>query len=163
MRRRQRGRMPQDWNPWKLATLGILGVIGTGVLAGTVIAHYDSAPAPAAKPIARSVEVRSVRQAASAPTAADIDACNRYASAFAGDRTKDTVTSALIGGAVGAGLGAAGGAIADGGSGAGKGAGIGGLLGAAAGTAYGLNQANQQSSQSALAYRTCMNRRGFVE
>ena len=69
MRRRQRGRMPQDGNPWKLATLGILGVIGTGVLAGTVIAHYDSAPAPAAKPIARSVEVRSVRQAASAPTA----------------------------------------------------------------------------------------------
>jgi hypothetical protein len=155
--------MPQDWNPWKVATLGILGLVSLGVVTGTVIARYANAAAPAAKPVARSVEVHTVRQAVSGPTASDIDACNRYASAFVGDRTKDTLTNALIGGAVGAGLGAAGGAIADGGSGAGKGAGIGGLLGAAAGTVYGLNQANQQSSQSAMAYRACMKRRGFVE
>ena len=167
MRRLRRGPMPQDWNPWKVTTLGILGLVSLGVVTGTVIARYDNAAAPAAapaaKPVVRSVEVRTVRQVVSGPTASDIDACNRYASAFVGDRTKDTLTNALIGGAVGAGLGAAGGAIADGGSGAGKGAGIGGLLGAAAGTVYGLNQANQQSSQSALAYRACMKRRGFIE
>jgi hypothetical protein len=163
MRRVGRGRIPQEWNPWKVTTLGMLGVVGLGLVAGTVIAHYDNAPAPAAKSVARSVEVQSVRHVASGPTAGDIDSCNRYASAFTGNRTKETLTNALIGGAVGAGLGAAGGAIADGGSGAGKGAGIGGLLGVAAGTVYGLNQANQQSSQSAMAYRTCMKRRGFVE
>jgi hypothetical protein len=95
------------------------------------------------------------------PSAADIDDCNRVASASHGSRTRDTLTSAVIGGAAGAALGAAGGAIADGGSGAGKGAGIGGLVGATAGTLYGLNKSNSNDADSARAYRACMDRKGF--
>ncbi len=166
---------PQTWNPWKLVTLGMGVALATALVTGVVVAYYvgnqgsqsesqqtgaggaapvQQAPAPPAAPAQRG----PVK-----PSAADIEACNRYASSVARDRTTETLTDALIGGAVGAGLGAAGGAIAGGGGGAGKGAGIGGLVGAAAGTLYGLNQANQNDSRAASAYRTCMQRRGFTD
>jgi hypothetical protein len=96
------------------------------------------------------------------PSSADIEECNRYASA-SHDATGETVKDALLGAAAGAGLGAAGGAIAGGGSGAGKGAGIGGLVGAAAGTVYGLNESNKRDARASAAYRTCMRRRGYTD
>lgn len=115
------------------------------------------APAPPPPPAAPE------RHAAVRPSAADIKACNRYASSVSREKTTQTLTDALVGGALGAGLGAAAGAIAGGGSGAGKGAGIGGLVGAAAETVYGLNKANQSDSDAVAAYRACMRRQGYTE
>jgi hypothetical protein len=171
----------EHWNPWKLATLGMSVVLVTALVTGVVVASYvgqekksepgeaqpqqaapsqsqpgQSQPASAPHPPAAPHAVRR-------PTAQDIDACNRYASSVAGDKTAETVADALIGGALGAGVGAAGGAIAGGGHGAGKGAGIGGLVGATAGTLYGLNQGKQNDARVATAYRSCMRRRGYTD
>lgn len=125
-------------------------------------------PLPAAPPPAREVAPAGPAAAPAPrahvqPSSADVDACNRYASAAPQGRTQETLTDALIGGAVGAGLGAAGGAIAGGGRGAGKGAGIGALVGTVGGTVYGLNETNQRDAHAAQAYRTCMKRRGYSD
>jgi hypothetical protein len=159
-----------DSNPWKLAALGMGGVLALIIVAGVVGAAYRNAPAaPAEKAVPAPAHrvaqaahpLAGARLAATGPTTADIEQCNREASAAHGSRTKDTITDALIGGAGGAALGAAGGAIAGGGKGAGKGAGIGGLVGAAAGTLYGLNKSNESDTGSTEAYRACMARKGF--
>lgn len=172
-----------QWNPWKLATLGLSVVFITALVTGVVVASYIgqkksepgdaqpeqaslsqsqpaySQPAPPPPPPRSAVEHHAV----SRPTAHDIEACNHYASAAARNKTTDTITDALVGGALGAGLGAAGGAIAGGGGGAGKGAGIGGLVGATAGTLYGLNEGNQNDAKATVAYRSCMRRRGYTD
>jgi len=174
----------QQWNPWKLATLGLSVVFVTALVTGMVVASYVgrknsepsevqpeqtspspsqpaySQPAPPPPPPARAA---AEQHAMSRPAAYDIEACNRYASTATRDKTTGTITDALIGGALGAGLGAAGGAIAGGGGGAGKGAGIGGLVGATAGTLYGLNQGNQNDARATAAYRSCMRRRGYAD
>jgi hypothetical protein len=176
----------QQRNPWKLAMIGMTAVLAAVLVAGVVVASISghnepqaqapqsavpptpadqlAAPPPpqAAAPAPPPPAAAPERQAAVRPSDADIEACNRYASSVAGDKTTETVTNGLIGGALGAALGAASGAIAGGGSGAGKGAGIGGLVGAAAGTVYGLNKANQSDSRAAAAYRACMRRRGYT-
>jgi hypothetical protein len=159
-----------DFNPWKAAMLGIGGVVALAVMAGFVVANYDSlsapttvdeqAAAPPPKEKAPKVATAGDAPAASRPRAADIEDCNAYASG-ARNQTEEAVKGAVIGGAVGAGAGAAGGAIAKGGKGAGKGAGIGAIVGATVGTLYGLNQANQANAQAEAAYRACMARRGY--
>jgi len=194
-----------QWNPWKLATLGMAVVLATALITGVVVANISGrkepqaeepqaqapqttvpptpadeltapAPAPPAQqgaappppqaqlgaPAPPPPPAAPERHAAVRPSAADIEACNRYASSVSREKTTQTLTDALVGGALGAGLGAASGAIAGGGSGAGKGAGIGGLVGAAAGTVYGINKANQSDSHAAAAYRACMRRRGYT-
>ncbi len=194
-----------SWNPWKLATFGVLIVLTTALVTGVVVANYvgkhsapsasnnasdvaavapqpplpnSGAPLPpsssagdlppnppqnvAPNPPQSASEPARPSGAAARPSRHDIKVCNRYA-ASARHHTEDTLKDALFGGALGAGLGAAGGAIAGGGSGAGKGAGIGGLVGVAGGTLYGLNQANQSDEKAAVAYRTCMKRRGYVD
>lgn len=147
-------------NPWKITAIGMAVVFATALITGIVVANWSG------QEKAKEVTVtppRPVPYEAARPSASDIDACNRYATAVAGDKTTEVVKDALIGGVVGAGVGAAGGAIAGGGSGAGKGAGIGGLVGATAGTLYGLNDVKQNDGRYAVAYRTCMKRRGFIE
>jgi len=171
-----RREMKPESNPWKWAALGLGGIAALAIVAGAITATYHpgnnppaahvpaaSAPAPrrAAAPAPRSVAGDAPLHARSGPSTADIEDCNREASATHGSRTRDVLTDAVIGGAAGAALGAAGGAIADGGSGAGKGAGIGGLVGAAGGTLYGLNKTNSNSADSAQAYRVCMERKGY--
>jgi hypothetical protein len=175
----------EQWNPWKLATLGMSVVFVTALVTGVVVASYvgqqkksepgESQPEqaepqsqPAYSPAGQSQPgpappAPAAQHAAVRPTAPDIEACNHYASSVARDRTTETLGDALVGGALGAGLGAAGGAIAGGGRGAGKGAGIGGLVGATAGTLYGLNQGNQNDAKAAVAYRSCMRRRGYTD
>ena len=174
----------EQWNPWKMATIGLAVVITTAVVTGLVVGNWtrdgndQSPPRPAkkesTKPGTSSTSGAMVRSAAPAqtpvprvaatPPVSDVEACNRYAkSAAAGsaeDKTKDVLTKAVIGGALGAGVGAAGGAIAGGGGGAGKGAAIGGIVGATAGTLYGLNEANQKDARAVEAYRACMRGRG---
>ena len=174
-----------NWNPWKIATIGLLLVIGTALTTGVVVAYYagssktepeQSAPAPEPAPPQPGMPAPPqaavpppppaeppMAYARSEPSRADIKACNRYAQNVAHQKTQETLTDGLLGGALGAGLGAAGGAIAGGGGGAGKGAGIGALVGAAGGTLYGLNQANQSDARVAQAYRACMKRRGYSD
>ena len=139
----------------------IFGTLIIAVIAmlGTARASTEIDPAQA-KPPARGAAPIVV--AGANPPQAEIDECNREANAVQGDRTKNTVTDAVIGGAGGAGLGAAGGAIAGGGGGAGKGAGIGALVGAAAGTLYGLSSSNQDA-ESSRTYRACMQRKGYAD
>ncbi len=36
----------QQWNPWKLATIGILMVLATALLTGVVVAHYAGSDTP---------------------------------------------------------------------------------------------------------------------
>jgi hypothetical protein len=152
--------LDERWNPWKLATLGLLVTLATALVTGVVVANYagNQSSEPAGAPHQERVQHAAVR-----PSAADIEACNEYASSVGRDRTKETLTDALLGGVVGAGVGAAGGAIADGGGGAGKGAGIGGLVGATAGTLYGLKGTREHDGRAAAAYRACMKGRGFVD
>jgi hypothetical protein len=120
-----------------------------------------AAPAPA-RPAGAGRVASNQSLRGPVPTALDVDTCNAYAKAHAGDKTVETVTDALIGAVAGAGVGAAGGAIAGGGKGAGKGAGIGGVVGAAAGTLYGLNEARSHEAQYVDAYRMCMKGRGYT-
>ncbi len=175
-----------DWNPWKVAAIGIAVVVTTVLVTAVVVGNWGSresqeatkpppipsnaktttghvattAPAPAQ---ASAPAPAAARATARTPSAADIEACNRYAkSVTTSDTTRDVLTKGVIGGALGAGVGAAGGAIAGGGKGAGKGAAVGGIVGATAGTLYGLNEANKTDDRSVDAYRACMRERGYT-
>ncbi|MBI3015954.1 MAG: hypothetical protein HYY65_13065, partial [Candidatus Tectomicrobia bacterium] len=109
------------WNPWKMTAIGMALVVVTALVTGLVVASRSQkkeAPVP-------TVSRQPARQAAPRPTATDIAACNEYAKSVAGDKTAQTVTDALIGGALGAGVGAATGEIAGGGRRTGRGAAIG--------------------------------------
>jgi len=145
------------WNPWKMTAIGMGLVAVTALVTGLVVASLNHKEQPKPVPTASR---QPVHRAAPTPTAANITACNDYARSIAGDKTTQTVTDAVIGGALGAGVGAATGAIAGGGKRTGKGAAIGGLAGVTAGTLYGINQANANDARYAEAYRACMRGRG---
>jgi hypothetical protein len=176
-----------EWNPWKVAVIGIAVVVTTVLVTAAVVGNWGNreasmgatkpapiasnpktttrhgattAPAPAqAQAPAPATALATTRT----PSAADIEACNQHAkSVTTSDTAKDVLTKGVIGGALGAGVGAAGGAIAGGGKGAGKGAAIGGVVGATAGTIFGLNDANKADDRSVEAYRACMRERGYT-
>jgi hypothetical protein len=160
------------YNPWKLTTIGLALVIVTALITGLVVASWNREPekqaavtAPAAvprPPTASPVPSAPPRRMATAPSPAEVEACNAQANTRASDKAIEVVKDAAIGGAVGAGVGAAGGAIAGGGKTAGKGAGIGGILGLAAGTLYGLNETKSHDARYVEAYRACMKERGHI-
>ena len=125
------------------------------------VASAETSPPPAAAPPQPPAQDPGYRSAPARPTSADVEACNRYASAQQ-SKTTEAVKDGVIGGVLGAALGAAGGAIAGGGGGAGKGAAIGGLVGVAGGSLYGINSANQTNQRAQAAYRECMDRRGYA-
>lgn len=148
-----------DWGPWKMTTIGLLLVIATALVTGLVVASWNGNSKQQPVTSLRG----SMRPVAVTPTASDIDACNQYAKAQAGNTTTETLKDALIGGALGAGVGAAGGAIAGkGGKDVGKGAAVGGLVGATAGTLYGLNEGGKNDARYVEAYRVCMRGRGYT-
>lgn len=151
------------WNPWKMTAIGMALVIITALVTGLVVANW---PGKNGKEEAQTVPARRataarVHRVVATPSAADIEACDRYARSVAGSRTSDVLSDALIGGAVGAGVGAAGGAIAGGGKNVGKGAAIGGLAGATAGTIHGLSKPSTSDPRYVEAYRSCLRGRGF--
>jgi len=145
-----------NWNPWRMTAIGMALVIVTGLVTGLVVANWSGK-----EPATPAGMASGARHVAVTPTAADVDACNRYAKSTSGDKTTQLLKDAVIGGVVGAGVGAAGGAIAGGGKGAGKGAAIGGIVGATAGTLYGINENNKNDTRSVEAYRACMRGRGY--
>jgi hypothetical protein len=122
-----------NWNPWKLATIGIAVVITTALVTSLVVANWSGNATPISEP--------------PKPMAATPGEAPRNGTGVRTNRAvpkhsngADVLEKAVIGGALGAGVGAAGGAIAGGGKGAGKGAAIGGIVGATAGTLYGLHE-----------------------
>ena len=160
-----------DWNPWKLTTIGMALVGVTALVTGLVVAQWSGGPAErtavsakAEAPAARRAESAAPAAASKVPTQAVIDACHQSAATQVGQRNKtvEVVKDGAIGAAVGAAVGAAGGAIADGGSGAGKGAAIGGILGAGGGSLYGLNDNQKHDQRYREAYSACMRSRGYT-
>jgi hypothetical protein len=154
--------MAEDtWNPWKMTAVGMMLVVATAVITGLVVASWGpkegTTPASSSSATAR----RAAEPIARTPSQADVDACNQYAKAQAGNKAIEVVKDGASGAVAGATVGAAGGAIADGGTGAGKGAAIGGIVGATAGTLYGLNETKKNDARYVEAYRACMKGRGF--
>ena len=142
-------------NPWKLATLGLVTVLVTGLSTGvttaylmrpTAAAEPETVPPATARyavatttaPVAAPAPVRraAVRPVAMSDAPYDCDT--------GGERAWRIAKPGLIGTLLGAGAGAAGGAIANGGKAAGKGAIIGGLAGAALGAGYGAYKTKQE-------------------
>src|SRR5881296_3107648 len=151
-----------NWNPWKVTAIAMALMMSTALVAGLVVANRvgtENETKVVATTPTTSAPAAGVARTPLIPTQAVVDACNRYASAHAGnrDKTADTVKNAAVGAAVGA----AGGAIADGGKSAGKGAAIGGVLGAGGGTLYGLNENKKHDERYREAYGSCMRSRGY--
>jgi hypothetical protein len=148
------------WNPWKMTAIGMMLVVATAVVTSLVVAGWgpktDTVASSPSAPVRRAAPPLS-----RTPSQADVDACNQYAKAQAGDKAIEVVKDGAVGAVAGAAVGAAGGAIADGGKGAGKGAAIGGIVGATAGTLYGLNETKKNDARYVEAYRACMKGRGF--
>jgi uncharacterized protein YcfJ len=139
----------EGMNPWKLATLAIVGGLAGAIASGIVVASVRDAN-PSLETVAvetAAVEVQQQRR----------EDCSRYAAGTHTD-AKRVVKTGLVGTVIGAGVGAAGGAIVDGGNGAGKGAGVGALVGAAGGTVYGLNEESKKKDAAHRAYEACLAR-----
>jgi hypothetical protein len=169
-----------EWNPWKVTTLGLVLVVATALITGVVVARWSggdrsavtsepTTSAPAASVATQAAPATSVAPPphavaeAGPPSQSAIEACNRRAAEQSGARDKawDTAKDAGIGAVGGAAVGALGGAIAGGGKGAGKGAAIGGLVGAGGGTLYGLNENKKHDERYRAAYAACMHSRGY--
>src|SRR5919108_4934738 len=147
-----------QYNPWKLATIG-LALMGTTALGTGLTTAWMMRPTAAATAQETAVTPPTpvARMAPSAPSYSVTPAVQRTTPAPVtrvatpvrpvsttaadcgtnGDRVMRIAKPGLIGALLGAGAGAATGAIANGGKAAGKGALIGGLAGTAAGAGYG--------------------------
>ena len=123
----------------------VVGVVITGLLvagwgprAGLEALFSPVVPAPPAEAPARA--------ASHSPSPTDVEACNQYANAQAGDKAIVVVKE---------------GAAGEAGRGAGKGAVNGGMVSAAAGTLHGINERKRNDARYVEAYRACMKGRGF--
>jgi len=128
------------WTPWKMTAVGMMLVVAVAVVTGLVVAGWGPRPDPAAS----SASVAGERVAAlgsAIPAQADVDACNQFAKAQAGDKAIEVVK--------------------DGGAGPGKGVANGGIVAPTAGTLYGLNESKKNDARYVEAYRACMKGRGF--
>ena len=140
-------------NPRKTTALGIALVVAAAVIAALLVAGWGSragleallssmmSPAPAEAP----VNMAPAQMVAQSPSPADVEACNQYAKAQAGDKTIEVVKE---------------GAAAEAGRGPGKGVVNGGMV-AAAGTLKGINERKKNDARYVEAYRACMKGRGF--
>ena len=110
--------MDSSWNnPWKLTAIGMALVIVTAVVTGIVVANWTGTKAaeqmanttaamkPPATPAAPTAHVAtSPRPAATVPTQAAVDACNKYAATPPSqrDKTIEVVKDVATGSAGGA-------------------------------------------------------------
>ena len=128
-------------HPWRMTAIGMAVVVVTAVIAGFLVAGWGPraglealfSPVVSAPPAASPPKV-----VAQSPAPADVEACNQYAKAQAGDKAIEVVKE-----------------------GAGKGAVNGGIVSAAAGTLYGIDERKRNDTRYVEAYRACMKGRGF--
>ena len=141
---------PEDTRHRSTMTIGMTLVVVTAVFAGLLVAGWGPragleaflspviSPAPPAEAPAKVV--------AQSPSPADVEACNQYAKAQAGDKAIEVVKE---------------GAAAEAGRGAGRGVANSGMVTAAAGTLQGINERKKNDARYVEAYRACMKGRGF--
>jgi len=128
-------------HPWRMTTIGMALLVVTAVIAGFLVAGWGPraglealfSPVIPAPPAASHPKV-----VAQSPAPADVEACNQYAKAQAGDKAIEVVKE-----------------------GAGKGAVNGGMVSAAAGTLHGIDERKKNDARYVEAYRACMKGRGF--
>jgi hypothetical protein len=128
------------WTPWKMTAVGMMLVVATAVVTGLVVAGWGPRPDPLASSSSVSGD-RAAPLGSVVPAQADVDTCNQFAKAQAGDKAIEVVK--------------------DGGAGPGKGVGNGGKVAPTAGTLYGLNETKKNDARYVEAYRACMKGRGF--
>jgi hypothetical protein len=138
------------WNPWKMTAIGMMLVVVAAVIMGLLMADWGPRPeleallSPAVSSAPPTVAPTEV--VAQSPSPADVEACNQYAKAQAGDKAIEVVKE---------------GAAAEVGRGSGKGAALGGMVTATAGTLHGINEGKKNDARYVEAYRACMKGRGF--
>lgn len=130
--------MAEDtWNLWKMTAVGMVLVVSVAVVTGLVVAGWG--PKESISPL--SAPARPAASGVRDPDQADVNACNQYAKAQAGNKAIEVVK--------------------DGGRGAGKGEPIGGMVAGTAGTLFGLDDKRKNDARYVEAYRACMKGRGF--
>jgi hypothetical protein len=130
--------MAEDtWNLWKMTAVGMVLVVSIAVVTGLVVAGWS--PKESVAPL--SAPAQPLASGPRIPDTTDVNACNQYAKAQAGDKAIEVVK--------------------DGGSGAGKGATINGMVAGTAGTLFGLDDTKKNDARYVEAYRACMKGRGF--
>ena len=138
------------WNPWKMTAIGMALIAAAAVIMGLLMADWgpraelESLLSPAITPAPPAVA--SVGGVASSPSPADVEACNQYAKAQAGDKAIEVVKA---------------GTAAEVGKGPGKGTALGGMVTATAGTLHGISEGKKNDARYVEAYRACMKGRGF--
>jgi hypothetical protein len=129
------------WHPWKMTAIGTALVAAAAVVMGLLMTDWGPRTELEATPA-----VASAKADAQSPAPADVEACNQYAKAQAGDKAIEVVKE---------------GAAAEARTGPGKGAAIGGMVTTAAGTLQGINERKKNDARYVEAYRACMKGRGF--
>lgn len=133
--------------PWKKTAIGMTVVVLTAVIAGLLAAGWGRAGLEALfSPVVPAPAVAPPRLVTQSPARDDVEACNQYAKAQAGDKAIEVVKE---------------GTAADAGRAAGKGAVNGGMVSAAAGTLHGIDDREKNDARYVEAYRACMKGRGF--
>lgn len=137
-------------HPWKMTAIGMALVVAAAVITGLLVvgwgprAGLEALLSPVIAPAPPAVAPATI--VAQSPSPADVEACNQYAKAQAGDKAIEVVKE---------------GAAAGAGRGPGQGAANGGMVTAAAGTLHGLNERKKNDARYVEAYRACMKGRGF--
>ena len=138
------------WNPWKMTAIGMALIAAAAVIMGLLMADWgpraelEALLSPAVTPAAPAAAPAGA--VAQSPSPADVEACNQYAKAQAGDKAIEVVKA---------------GTAAEVGKGPGKGAALGGMVTATAGTLQGINERKKNDARYVEAYRACMKGRGF--
>ena len=128
------------WHPWKMTAIATALVVAAAVIMGLLMTDWGPRTELEATPA-----VASAKADAQSPAPADVEACNQYAKAQAGDKTMEVVKEGA----------------AEAGWGPGRGGDIGGMVVAAAGTLHGINERKKSDARYVEAYRACMKGRGF--
>lgn len=133
-------------HPWRMTAIGMALVVSTAVITGLLVSAWGPhaglealfSPGVSSPPVTATPGV-----VAQSPSPADVEACNQYAKAQAGDKAIEVVKEGAAGRR------------------AGTGAVNGGMVSAAAGTLHGIDERKKNDARYVEAYRACMKGRGF--
>ena len=133
-------------HPWKMTAIGMALVVSTAVITGLLVSVWGpraGLEALFSSGVSSPTVTSTAGAVAQSPSPADVEACNQYAKAQAGDKAIEVVKEGAVGRR------------------AGTGAVNGGMVSAAAGTLYGIDERKKNDARYVEAYRACMKGRGF--